>query len=78
MRVGLVGFAGSGKSTLFELLTGTASDPGKGFIRAEVTAYDDLHAAGTLKEAKAKHLQRLEGKEYLVKDGDIIYFRSAV
>ena len=29
MRVGLVGFAGSGKSTLFQLLTGTASDPGK-------------------------------------------------
>ncbi|MGZ3300786.1 MAG: DUF933 domain-containing protein [Isosphaeraceae bacterium] len=54
------------------------TDLAKGFIRAEVTAYDDLHAAGTLKEAKAKHLQRLEGKEYLVKDGDIIYFRSAV
>ena len=54
------------------------TDLAKGFIRAEVIAYDDLHAAGTLKEAKAKHLQRLEGKEYLVKDGDIIYFRSAV
>jgi len=54
------------------------TDLAKGFIRAEVTAYDDLHAAGTLKEAKAKHLQRLEGKEYLVKDGDVIYFRSAV
>ncbi|HMF37343.1 MAG TPA: DUF933 domain-containing protein, partial [Isosphaeraceae bacterium] len=54
------------------------TDLAKGFIRAEVTAYDDLHAAGTLKEAKAKHLLRLEGKEYVVKDGDIIYFRSAV
>ena len=54
------------------------TDLAKGFIRAEVTAYDDLHAAGSLKEAKAKHLQRLEGKEYIVKDGDIIYFRSAV
>jgi GTP-binding protein YchF len=54
------------------------TDLAKGFIRAEVTAYHDLHAAGTLKEAKAKHLQRLEGKEYIVKDGDIIYFRSAV
>lgn len=54
------------------------TDLAKGFIRAEVTAYQDLHSAGTLKEAKAKHLQRLEGKEYIVKDGDIIYFRSAV
>ncbi len=54
------------------------TDLAKGFIRAEVTAYADLHAAGTLKEAKAKHLLRLEGKEYVVKDGDVIYFRSAV
>ena len=51
------------------------TDLAKGFIRAEVTAYDDQHAAGTLKEAKAKHLVRLEGKDYVVKDGDIIYFR---
>ena len=41
------------------------TDLAKGFIRAEVTAYDDLHAAGSVKEAKAKHLQRLEGKEYI-------------
>jgi ribosome-binding ATPase len=54
------------------------TDLAKGFIRAEVTAYDDLARAGTLKEAKAKHLQRLEGKDYIVKDGDIIYFRSAL
>ena len=38
----------------------------------------DPDLAGTLKEAKAKNLQRLEGKEYVVKDGDIIYFRSAL
>jgi GTP-binding protein YchF len=54
------------------------TDLAKGFIRAEVTAFDDLHAAGSLKDAKAKHLQRLEGKDYIVKDGDVIYFRSAV
>jgi ribosome-binding ATPase len=54
------------------------TDLAKGFIRAEVTTYDELHAAGSLKEAKAKHLQRLEGKEYIVKDGDIIYFRSGL
>jgi GTP-binding protein YchF len=54
------------------------TDLAKGFIRAEVTAYDEMHAAGTLKEAKAKHLVRLEGKDYVVKDGDIIYFRSAL
>ena len=54
------------------------TDLAKGFIRAEVTAFDELQQAGSLKEAKAKHLQRLEGKEYIVKDGDVIYFRSAL
>jgi GTP-binding protein YchF len=54
------------------------TDLAKGFIRAEVTAFEDLRAAGTLKDAKAKHLQRLEGKDYIVKDGDVIYFRSAL
>lgn len=54
------------------------TDLAKGFIRAEVTAFEDLHAAGSLKEAKARHLQRLEGKDYVVKDGDVIYFRSGL
>jgi ribosome-binding ATPase YchF (GTP1/OBG family) len=54
------------------------TDLAKGFVRAEVTAFDDLKQAGSVKEAKARHLQRLEGKEYIVKDGDVIYFRSAV
>jgi GTP-binding protein YchF len=54
------------------------TDLAKGFIRAEVTAYDDLFQAGSVKEAKARHQQRLEGKDYIVKDGDVVYFRSAV
>ncbi|WP_165226626.1 DUF933 domain-containing protein [Aquisphaera insulae] len=54
------------------------TDLAKGFVRAEVTAYDELVAAGSLKEAKARKLQRLEGKEYIVKDGDVVYFRSAL
>lgn len=54
------------------------TDLARGFIRAEVTAFDDLEQAGSVKEAKARNLQRLEGKDYVVKDGDIIYFRSAL
>lgn len=54
------------------------TDLAKGFIRAEVTAYDDLARLGTMKEVKAKNLQRLEGKEYVVKDGDIMFFRSGL
>jgi hypothetical protein len=54
------------------------TDLAKGFIRAEVTAYDDLARLGSMKEIKAKGLQRLEGKEYIVKDGDIVYFRSGL
>jgi GTP-binding protein YchF len=54
------------------------TDLAKGFIRAEVTAFEDLRQAGSLKEAKARRLQRLEGKDYIVKDGDVIYFRSAL
>jgi GTP-binding protein YchF len=54
------------------------TDLAKGFIRAEVTAYDDLAKAGTMKEVKARNLQRLEGKDYIVKDGDIVYFRSGL
>ncbi len=54
------------------------TDLAKGFIRAEVTAFDDLARLGTMKEVKAKNLQRLEGKDYIVKDGDIMFFRSGL
>lgn len=54
------------------------SDIARGFIRAELVAYDDLHRLGSMKEVKAKGLQRLEGKEYIVADGDIINFRFSV
>ena len=54
------------------------SDFERGFIRAEVVAYDDLMACGTHAAAKEKGLVRLEGKEYVVKDGDIMLFRFNV
>ena len=54
------------------------TDLSKGFIRAEVTAFEDLVRMGSVKEVKAHHLQRLEGKEYIVKDGDVVYFRSGL
>jgi ribosome-binding ATPase YchF (GTP1/OBG family) len=54
------------------------TDIARGFIRAEVTGFEDLRNAGSVKEAKARNLQRLEGKDYIVKDGDVIYFRSSV
>ncbi len=54
------------------------SDIKKGFIRAEVLAYDDLLAAGAYKEARKKGTVRLEGKTYQVNDGDIIEFRFNV
>jgi len=53
------------------------TDLARGFIRAEVTAFDDLKRAGSVKEAKAQNLMRLEGKDYQVKDGDVMYFRSS-
>ncbi|MBQ4515037.1 MAG: redox-regulated ATPase YchF [Anaerolineaceae bacterium] len=54
------------------------TDLQKGFIRAEVVAYDDLMELGSMNEAKAKGKLRLEGKEYLVKDGDILNIRFNV
>jgi GTP-binding protein YchF len=51
------------------------TDLQKGFIRAEVVAYDDLTSLGSMNEAKAKGKLRLEGKEYPVKDGDIVHIR---
>jgi GTP-binding protein YchF len=51
------------------------SDIKRGFIRAETMAYDDIKALGDEKAVKAAGKMRLEGKEYVVKDGDIINFR---
>ncbi|MEZ3434324.1 MAG: redox-regulated ATPase YchF [Lachnospiraceae bacterium] len=50
----------------------------RGFIRAEVVAYDDLISCGSHAAAKEKGLIRLEGKDYVVKDGDIMLFRFNV
>jgi GTP-binding protein YchF len=54
------------------------TDLERGFIRAEVIAYDDLVAAGSMEHAKAKGLIRVEGKEYEVREGDILHVRFAV
>ncbi|MEG1345618.1 MAG: DUF933 domain-containing protein, partial [Acidaminococcaceae bacterium] len=50
----------------------------RGFIRAEVVSYDDIVACGSKVAAKEKGLVRLEGKEYVMKDGDIVEFRFNV
>ena len=50
----------------------------RGFVRAEVVAYEDLISLGSMNEAKAKGKLRLEGKEYPVKDGDIVHIRSSL
>lgn len=54
------------------------SDMERGFIRAEVIGFEEFFGCGSEKAAKEKGLYRLEGKEYLVKDGDIINFRFNV
>lgn len=54
------------------------TDIERGFIRAEVIAYDDMIACGSVNAAKEKGLLRSEGKEYVVQDGDMIYFRFNV
>lgn len=53
------------------------SDIEKGFIRAEVVRVDDLLAAGSIAAAKEKAQVRLEGKEYVVQEGDVILFRHS-
>ncbi len=50
----------------------------RGFIRAEVVHYDDLMACGSMTAAKEKGLVRSEGKDYVMKDGDIVLFRFNV
>jgi GTP-binding protein YchF len=54
------------------------SDIERGFIRAEVTSFEDFMACGSFAAAAKKGLQRLEGKDYVIKDGDIAHFRFNV
>jgi GTP-binding protein YchF len=50
----------------------------RGFIRAEIVSYDELVACGSFNAAKEKGLVRSEGKEYVIKDGDVVLFRFNV
>ena len=83
--LGLISFltAGSDECRAWTLKRGTKApqaagkihtDFERGFIRAEVIAFEDLVACGTMANAKAKGLVRSEGKEYVMKDGDIVNF----
>ena len=50
----------------------------KGFIKAEVVSFSDLVEAGSMQEAKAKGRVRIEGKDYVMHDGDVVEFRFNV
>ena len=54
------------------------SDIERGFIRAEVIGFDELMKVGSMTAAKENGLVRLEGKDYVMKDGDIVLFRFNV
>jgi ribosome-binding ATPase YchF (GTP1/OBG family) len=54
------------------------TDIERGFIRAEITAFDQLVEAGSDVKAKELGITRIEGKEYIMKDGDVTYFRFNV
>jgi ribosome-binding ATPase len=54
------------------------SDFQRGFIKAQVVSYDDLVAAGSVAEARARGKVRLEGKDYVMRDGDVVEFRFNV
>jgi GTP-binding protein YchF len=65
-------------STAVEAAGAIHSDLARGFIRAEVIAYDDLKQAGSEKAVRAAGKFRLEGKDYVVQDGDILVIRFSV
>ncbi|MGI6286520.1 redox-regulated ATPase YchF [Neomoorella humiferrea] len=88
-RLGLISFltAGEDEVRAWTIREGTNaraaagkihSDIERGFIRAEVVGFDDLKDAGDMNKAREKGLVRLEGKDYIVQDGDIINFRFNV
>jgi GTP-binding protein YchF len=87
--LGLISFltAGSDEVRAWTIRKGTKApqaagkihtDFERGFIRAEVIAYDDLKTAGTMAAARERGLIRSEGKEYVMKDGDIVTYRFNV
>lgn len=87
--LGLISFLTAGKQEIraWTITEGTKapgaagkihSDFEKGFIRAEIVAFDDLIACGTYNAAKEKGLVRSEGKDYVMKDGDVTLFRFNV
>ena len=87
--LGLISFltAGSDEVRAWTITRGTKApraagkihtDFEKGFIRAEIISFDDLVACKTMAAAKEKGLVRLEGKEYVMQDGDIVNFRFNV
>jgi len=64
--------------SVFEAAGCIHSDLQRGFIKAEVVNYEDLISSGGLNQAKGKGLVKLEGKEYVVRDGDLIQVRFSV
>ncbi|MDR1821861.1 MAG: redox-regulated ATPase YchF [Oscillospiraceae bacterium] len=87
--LGLISFltAGADECRAWTIVRGTRapqaagkihSDFERGFIRAEIVAFSDLHSCGTQASAKEKGLVRSEGKEYVMQDGDVTLFRFNV
>jgi hypothetical protein len=85
-RLGLISFltAGEDEVRAWTIRAGTParaaagkvhSDIERGFIRAEVVSFDDLARLGDMSRIREKGLMRLEGKEYVIQDGDIVNFR---
>lgn len=64
--------------TALEAAAQIHTDLARGFIRAEVVAFDDLDAAGSIAQAREHGRYRLEGKDYVVQDGDVIHIRFNV
>ncbi|MGM0548638.1 MAG: DUF933 domain-containing protein, partial [Bacillota bacterium] len=54
------------------------SDMQKGFIRAEIVSFEELKRVGSMAEAREEGLLRLEGKDYIMQDGDVCHFRFNV
>jgi ribosome-binding ATPase YchF (GTP1/OBG family) len=68
-----------GRGTRAQLAAGAIhSDIERGFIRAEVVTFDDLIAGGSFASCREKATLRLEGKDYIVQDGEVVHFRFNV